>query len=303
MNILSKIYKFLSHPRLIILYLAEHKVLRLSDKTYIKIYFNHYMNYKLNLNNPKTFNEKLQWLKIHDRNQIYSKLVDKYEVKKYIAEKIGDEYVIPTIKVCENMDNIDLSTLPEKFVLKATHDSGSVKICRSKKDFNFEKVKKELNKSLKKNFYEVAREWPYKDVKPRIMIEQYMEDEVQKQLIDYKFYCFNGIPHFLYISSGLENHESAKISFLNLDWTFAPFSREDYDSFEKLPPKPKNFENMIEIAKKLSKDFTFIRVDLYEINDKVYFSELTFTPCSGVMPFSPSIYDEKIGELLQLPIN
>ena len=176
-------------------------------------------------------------------------------------------------------------------------------ICRDKSKFDLEAAKENLKKHYNRNYFWMGREWPYRNVKPRIIAEEYMEDaeESQAGLTDYKFYCFNGIPKYLYVSAGLVNHSTARISFLTLDWQFAPFGRSDYKPFEELPKKPVNLSLMIEIAEKLSKDFPFLRVDLYEIKGRVYFSELTLFPCSAMMPFTPKEWDERLGLELELP--
>lgn len=274
----------------------------MSDKPYLQLYYLMKLKKVLHFGNPKSFNEKLQWLKLYDRKKIYTTMVDKYEAKDYVAERIGEEYIIPTLGVWERVEDIDFDALPEKFVLKCTHDSGGLIVCRDKSKLNLEKTKRILAKSLKNDFYIEAREWPYKNVKRRIIAETYMEDEIQKKgLVDYKFYCFDGKPQFLYISKGLEDHATASISFLNLDWTFAPFQRSDYKGFETLPEKPAGYETMLKLAEQLSAGSSFLRVDLYEIGGKVYFSELTFTPCGGTMRFAPPEWDDKIGQMLTLP--
>ena len=273
-----------------------------SDKLYLKIMFWTYMGKRLNLKDPKTFNEKLQWLKLHDRKPEYTRMVDKYEVKKYVAERIGEEYIIPTWGVWDRFEDVDLDSLPDQFVLKCTHDSGGLVICRDKAKQNWDTAKGMIERSLKRNYYLHGREWPYKDVKPRIIAEQFMQDETQPNgLLDYKFYCFNGEPKLLYISEGLEDHSTAKISFLDLDWTFADFYRSDFRPFDHLPPKPNNYDQMLILAKELSAGIPFLRVDLYEINGKIYFSELTFSPCGGMMPFEPEQWNEKLGSWITLP--
>ena len=272
------------------------------DKPYLQLYYLMKLKKVLNFKNPKSFNEKLQWLKLYDRKNIYTTMVDKYEAKRYVAERIGEEYIIPTLGVWERVEDIDFDALPEKFVLKCTHDSGGLIVCRDKSKLDLEKTRKILSKSLKNDFYIEAREWPYKNVKRRIIAETYMEDETQKKgLVDYKFYCFDGKPRFLYISKGLEDHATASISFLNLDWTFADFQRSDYKGFDTLPEKPAGYETMLKLAEQLSAGSSFLRVDLYEIGGKIYFSELTFTPCGGTMQFAPVEWDDKIGEMLTLP--
>lgn len=272
----------------------------LSDKTHVKIRYTLKTGQKLNLKNPQTFNEKLQWLKLYDHNPEYTTMVDKYEAKKYVAERIGQEYIIPTLGAWDSFDEIDFDSLPDRFVLKCTHDSGGLVICRDKKSLDMAAAKKKIESSLKRNYYLLHREWPYKNVKRRILAEQYMENRDGGELIDYKFYCFGGEPKFLYISKGLENHATASISFVTMDWQFAPYERYDYKPFTQLPPKPKKFDHMVELARKLSAGTDFLRVDLYEINEKVYFSELTLSPCAGFMPFKNPEHDLELGQMLKL---
>lgn len=273
----------------------------MSDKAYLKLRYNCIMGKKLNLDNPVTYNEKLQWLKLYDRKPEYAKMVDKYEAKKYVADIIGEEYIIPTLGVWDNVNDIDFDTLPNQFVLKCTHDSGGLVICKDKAELDIENAKNTLNHFLNRNFYNVHREWPYKDVKHRIIAEKYMEDESGKDLKDYKFFCFNGEPKLLYISEGLSDHSTAKISFADMDYNIAEFKRNDFKPFNELPKKPINFEKMKELAKVLSKDRAFIRVDFYEINKKIFFGELTFFPCSGYLPFDPEKYDKILGDWITLP--
>lgn len=270
------------------------------DKMYLQIYYFTRFKKFINFKNPKTFNEKLNWLKIYDRNSLYTMLVDKYEVKDYVANLIGDEYIIPTLGVWNCFDEIDFEKLPNQFVLKCTHDSEGLIIVRDKSKLDIKKAKEKLESSMKNNFYYIGREWPYKNVKPRIIAEKYMQDGQNKSLKDYKFYCFNGEPKFLYVSEGLENHDTARIEFFDMNFKPAPFSRTDYKTFEVKPEKPHNFEKMKELAIKLSNNFLFLRVDFYEINNKIYFGELTFYPCGGMMTFSPDEWDKKIGDWLEI---
>ena len=276
---------------------------RMSDEQYLKFIYRFAVGHKLDIDNPKSFNEKLQWLKIHDKNPLYTTMVDKYEVKEYVADKIGSEYIIPTLGVWNSFDEIDFDSLPEQFVLKCTHDSGGLVICRNKQELDKEQARKKINKCLKQNFYWVGREWAYKNVQPRIIAEQYMEDKSNASMIDYKFYCFNGKPKFLYVSQGLENHSTARISYVTLNWEIAPYKRTDYSNFEKLPPRPKTFDKMVKFAEILSHDIPFSRIDFYEINGNLYFGEITFFPGSGLSPFEPEEWNEKIGSWLDLPIN
>ncbi len=414
----------------------------LNDEDYLKLMYRCRFGKKLNLDSPETFNEKLQWLKIHNRNPLYTKLVDKYEAKQYVADRLGEEYIIPTIGVWDSFDDINFEQLPNQFVLKCTHDSGGLVICRDKNKLDMDEARKKIRRSLRRNYYWAGREWPYKDVKPRIIAEKYMEDNSgelrdykifnfdgepkiiqvdynrfvnhkrtlystdwkyieaeigypadpmidikrpqcleellklarqlsegftyirtdfyviddkilfgeltfyaesgfqkitpdrfnetlgkwinlpmggallrsnnvllyiryetitkKNQLTDYKFYCFDGIPRFIYISEGLEEHRTARISFLTMNWEEEDFQREDYMPFEKIPPKPENFEAMTKVAQCLSEGFPFMRVDLYSICGKVYFSEMTLCPCSGYMPFLPEAADQSVGNYLKI---
>ena len=221
----------------------------LNDEKYIKLMYQIKMKRKLNLDNPNTFNEKLQWLKLYDRKKIYNTMVDKYEAKKYVANIIGEDYIIPTYGIYDKFDEIDFDKLPNQFVIKCTHDSGGIVICRDKNKLDIEKTKKTINKSLKRNYFYSGREWPYKNIEPRIIIEKYMHDNEIEQLKDYKFYCFNGQPKYLYVSEGLENHETAKIEFFDMNFKPAPFGRTDYQRFKNKPEKPINFEKMKDFSK------------------------------------------------------
>lgn len=272
-------YKVLLRLLLLVPGLAE----RIDDKTYISIKYRAHMGKKINWDNPTTFNEKLQWLKLYDRKPEYSVMVDKYEVKNYVANIIGEEHIIPTLGVWDKFDDIDFDALPNQFVLKCTHDSGGLVICRDKDSFDIEKAKKKINECLKKNFYYRSREWPYKHVKPQIIAEKYMESNDSDSLIDYKFYCFNGEAKFLYVSLANIRNGVKKdlITYYDLNWDNVPFGRLDHEAFPFLLAKPKEFEKMIRIANMLSKGIPFLRVDLYWINNQIYFSELTFAPGGG----------------------
>ena len=272
----------------------------LEDAEYLKLRFHYAMGQELDLENPKTFNEKLQWLKLHNRKPIYTDMVDKYAAKQYVADLIGEEHIIPTLGVWDSFDEIDFDKLPDQFVLKCTHDSGGLVICRDKSKLDIRAAKKKLKKSLKRDFYLLGREWPYKDVPRRIIAEKYM-GSLDSSLTDYKFYCFNGKPLFLYVSSGLEKHSTARISYVTLDWKHAPYKRLDYLPHEELPPKPSKLDEMIAYAELLSKNTAFLRVDLYQIDDEIYFSELTFFPGSGFTKFRNPEHDLEIGNLIKLP--
>lgn len=281
-------------------YFSKTKISRLvPDEIYLKWLYRAFMHEKLNLKNPKKFNEKLQWLKIHNRKPEFVTMVDKYSVRDYVAEKIGDEYLIPLLGVWDKAEDIDFDALPNEFVLKCNHDSGSVVVCRDKAQLDKEAAITKLNKKLKRDMFWWGREWPYKDVERKIICEEFLPSD-EKGLVDYKFYCFDGEPKVLYVSQGLEDHSTARISFLTLDWQFAGFKRNDFESFEELPKKPEHFDKMVEIAKELSKGHTFLRVDLYEVNGKIYFSELTFTPGSGLTKLVPEKWDYELGSWIDL---
>ena len=306
-SFLKNIRKAITNPRLVVLVLLnKESVARLfSDKLYLKIKYRLTMKKKLNLKNPQTFNEKLQCLKLYNRNPEYTKMVDKYEVRRYIADTIGEEYLIPLLGVWDSPDDIDFDSLPNQFVLKCNHNSGlGMCICKDKSKLDIEKVKKDLKKGLKQNYFVLGREWPYKGVKPRIIAEKFMADEDNLSdgdgLIDYKFYCFNGVPGYAYVSQNLDDHKRASISYITLDWEQAPFKRSDYASFKELPRKPQNLDKMLKLAEVLSKNISFLRVDFYEINGKIYFGELTFFPGGGFTELSPEEWDYRLGEMIKL---
>ena len=273
---------------------------KMPDDEFLKRLFKSRLKYDLDLNNPKTFNEKLQWLKIHDRNPEYTTMVDKYKVRKYIADTIGEQYLIPLIAVYDKVEDIDFSKLPQKFVLKCNHNSGvGMCICKDKSKLNIRKVKKGLKKGLKQDYYLTGREWPYKNVERKIVCEKFMEDKDSPDLKDYKFMCFNGEVKCSFVCSERFSAEGLKVTFFDRDWQVMPFIRH-YPKSEKSIDKPKNYQLMIELAEKLSKDIPFVRVDFYEVNGKVYFGELTFFPGNGLEEFEPEEYDRILGDYINL---
>lgn len=261
------------------------------DELYVKLDYFFAFKHKLNLNNPQAFNEKLQWLKLYDRNPAYTKMVDKYAVKEYVGNLIGFEYIIPTIGVWERFDDIDFGVLPNKFVIKCTHDSGGLVICKDKQNFNIEKAKKKIVKCLRRNYYIGTREFPYKDITPRILAEAYMEDISTKSLVDYKVLCFNGKAKLIELYLGRYSN-NLTLDFYDTNWvkttlsqgTFGPNSDMNY-------PRPVNLEKMIEFSEMIAKDMAHCRVDWYEINGRLYFGEITFYDGSGLSPFD-DINDE-----------
>lgn len=274
----------------------------LPDKTYLKLMYRLRMHSGLNLSCPETFNEKLQWLKLNNRKDKYTEMVDKYSAKEYAASIIGEQYIIKTYGVWNSFDEIDFDKLPNQFVLKCTHDSGGLVICKDKSKLDYDSAKRKIERSLKCNFYYVGREWPYKNVKPKILAEELLVDDDDDEINDYKFYCFNGKVELLYLSRGMQNHSTARINFVSLDWKPASFRRSDYKEFEVLPQKPCCLDEMIKLSEKLSKDIPFLRVDFYEINKKVYFGELTFFPGSGFTPFLSREMDLELGKMLSIDI-
>lgn len=272
----------------------------LSDKAYLRLTYRIRFGKKLCLDYPETFNEKLQWLKLHDHNPNYIKMVDKINAKDYAASIIGKEYIIPTIGVYDYFDEIDFEDLPNQFVLKCNHDSGSVVICKDKEHFNKEKAKKKLEKGLKTDAFFWGREWPYKYVKRKIFAEKYMEDNKTEDLKDYKLMCFGGKVKCSFVVSERFSVEGLKVTFYDTDWKVMPFERH-YPKSKDPIPKPTNYLKMVELAEKLAKDIPFVRVDFYEVEGKLYFGELTFYPGSGWEEFTPFEWDRILGNWISIP--
>lgn len=290
----------IKNPKKIIFSLGmKGKLGFISDEKYLKLMYWASIGKKLNLKNPTTFNEKLQWLKLYDRNEEYSNMVDKYEAKKWAADRIGSEYIIPTLGVWESFDEIDFDELPNQFVLKCTHDSGGIVICKNKSTFDKNNAKKKIKKSLNRNYFLIGREYPYKDVKPRIIAEKYMEDTNTKELRDYKIFTFNGVAKSIFIVSNRQGKQPTAdyfdINFRPLDFTWG------YPSSKIKPLKPESFNEMVQIAEKLAKNTVELRVDFYEVNGKAYFGEMTFFDGSGFASFHPEEWDKKFGEMIKLP--
>ena len=273
----------------------------LPDKMYLKLKYYQRMHKRLNLKNPKTYNEKLQWLKLYYRNPLYTKLVDKYEVKSYVKNLIGAQHIIPTLGVWESFDEIDFSKLPNQFVLKCTHDSGGLVICKDKETLDMNTARKKINASLKRNYYWHTREWQYKDVKPRIIAEQYMVDESGYELKDYKFFCFDGVVKALFIATDrTAEGEETKFDFYDADFNHLPV-KNGHENSNKILQRPDGFEEMKRIASVLSKGIPQVRVDLYNVNGQIYFGELTFSHWGGMTPFTPEEWDYTFGEWITLP--
>ena len=270
----------------------------LPDELYIQLQYFHHFHKFANLKHPQTFNEKLNWLKLHDRNPLYTTLVDKYAVKQWVADKIGAQYIIPTLGVWNKAEDIDFDKLPHQFVLKCTHDSHSIVICRDKSKLDKPQTIKKLSARLKSNGYWYGREWPYKNVPPRIIAEKYMEDCATHELHDYKFFCFNGNAKLMYISKDIAS--DPRTDFFNMAGEHISLRMLDRNS-DTVPHLPAQFPAMRKLAEKLSKEIPFVRVDFYIIEGKIYFGELTFYHASGYAPLRPASWNNTLGSYICLP--
>ena len=271
----------------------------LPDKQYLSLLHRLKMEKRLDWNNPVTFNEKLQWLKLHDRKDIYTTMVDKCDVKQYVANIIGKSYIIPTIGVYKRFEDIDFDELPKQFVIKCTHDSGGLVICRDKTKLKYEDAEKKISSCLKRNYYYSGREWPYKNVEPRIIVEKYMSDMNSDSVIDYKFFCFNGKPEIVLACSDRFSDSGLKETWFDSEWNLLPVTEGGHD-IDKSIKKPKKFSEMKALACKLSKNIAFVRVDFYEFGGKVYFGEITFFPASGFERFNPENWNKNLGDMIDL---
>lgn len=299
---MSKIQGFLLDSKYRFDVLTNHGFYKyLSDEAFLKKSFKINMKKELNLENPTTFTEKIQWLKLYDRREIYCQMVDKYEAKKYVAAIVGDAYIIPTIGIWDKVEEIPFEKLPNQFVLKCTHDCGGSIICKDKSMFDVASAKKKLSRCMRRNYFWNGREWPYKNVRPRIICEQYMEDNCTKELRDYKFYAFDGEVKFMLVVSDRQNpNEETKFDFYDMNFNHLNIKQGCPNSKKNLE-KPGKFEVMCKLAEELSKGFPMLRADLYEVNGKVFFGELTLSPYSGMHPFEPEVWDRKFGEYIKLP--
>ena len=273
----------------------------LPDEAYLKLTHRIRFGEKLHLDNPTTFNEKIQWLKLHDRNPDYIKMVDKVLVKDYVASIIGEEYIIPTLGVYDSFDEIDFNNLPDQFVLKCNHDSGSIVICRDKSKLDIKKAKKKLTKSLKTDAFFWGREWPYKMVKRKIIAEAYMEDDDAVELKDYKLMTFGGKVKCSFVGSERFSEDGLKITFFDTDWNIMPFEHL-YPKSKLNIKKPLNYKEMVVLAENLAKDIPFDRIDFYEVPGKTYFGEVTLFPGLDQEKFNPSEWDMTLGSWVKLPV-
>lgn len=271
------------------------------DKEFLERKFKSLMGRPLNLENPQTFNEKLQWLKLYNRKPEYTMMVDKYKVRQYIADTIGEQYLIPLLGVWDDPDEIDFDSLPDRFVLKCNHNSGTgMCICKDKSKLNIKEVKKGLRKGLAEDYYLLGREWPYKDVPRKIIAEKYMEDSETSELRDYKFFCFGGVAKCYKVD--FDRFVDHRANYFTADGELMRMGEKDFPpDFEKAISVPYNLDKMEELATKLSKKTPFLRTDFYDVDGKVYFGELTFYPSSGFGGFLCEGNDELLGSWLKLP--
>lgn len=285
----------------VINYFVTRLVFVLPDKTYIKIKFWLETGYRLDLNNPQSFNEKLQWLKFNDRHDEYTMMVDKYLVKDYVASLIGEKYLIPTIGVYNTIEEIKWEDLPQQFVLKTTGDSGGVIVCKDKTKLNIDETKKKLGKLKNRNYYKYNKEYPYKNVHPRYIVEEYIVDESGYELKDYKFFCFNGEPKFVQID--FDRYSNHRRNVYDINWNLLDLQIKFPKGHDRVFPKPDNYEEMLEVARMLSKGIPHVRIDLYNVTGKIYFGEMTFFHGSGMEVFTPLEWDYKFGDFIKLPVS
>lgn len=270
------------------------------DRAYLSALWLAYYHKKLDWKNPKSFNEKIQWLKTNDRNPLYPVLADKFAVRQYISDTIGEDYLIPLVGGPWNsFDEIDFAALPERFVLKTTHDSGGVVICPDKAAFDHAQAKEKIEKSLRRNYYWGGREWPYRDISPRIIAEAYMENESRGELLDYKFMMFGGEHRCAFVCSNRFLGGKLNVTFFDPAWNRMPFERH-YRADTQPFARPACYDEMIRVSRRLSEGLPFVRVDLYEIGGRVYCGEMTLYPGSGMETFQPEEWDYRLGEWLDL---
>ena len=295
------ILKYLKNPlRVIYLFGIKGKIRFLDDETYLKIMYKAAFGKRLDLDNPTSFNEKIQWMKINDRNPDYPIMVDKCEAKKYVANIIGANYIIPTIGVWDKVEDIAFDKLPSKFVLKCTHDSGGVVICSNKSQLDLKKAKRKLENALNSSYYWVGREWPYKNVRPRILAEEYLEDSTGTGIKDYKIFCFNGKPEIILVCSNRFGVGGLAEDFFDLEWNHLNMSRLNHSNSTIIVEKPEKLNEMIEKSELLAGNKRFSRIDFYEVGGQIFFGEITLYPASGFDGFVPEEWDYKLGQKIRL---
>ena len=285
-----KKYFTVSHPETYIL----------SDKSFVKKLYKERIGKKINFSHPKTFCEKQNWMKIYDRKPIYTVMVDKYLARDFVAERIGDEYLVPLLGVWNNANDIDFSSLPDKFVLKCNHKS-DVTICTDKAKIDEEKIKEKLNEQLKLDYYIRKREWPYKNIPRKIICEKYMENTDGTEPLEYKVLCFNGIPEYVLVISGRFGDKEMTIDTYDMEWNYTDLINGDCPLSGNIFKKPEYLNEIYQISKKLSENTPFLRVDFNFWNNRLYFGELTFFDAAGFEHYKPEIWNYKLGSMINLP--
>lgn len=301
---MKPIKNYISDPKQIFRGVWKHALFAVapyvSDETYLGWYFRYRMGYALDLKKAKTFNEKIQVLKIESKKHPeYTKMVDKATAKDYVVSIIGEKYIIPTYGIWNSVEEIEWDKLPNQFVVKSTGDSGGVVVCKDKSKLNLKAAKNKLRIRGTRDYCITSKEFPYKNVPHRYIAEAYMEDESGYELKDYKIFCFDGEPKFLFVATGRQLHDT-RFDFYDLDFNHLPVLN-GHPNADVWPTKPMNWEEMLDVARRLSKNIPHVRVDLYNINGKIYFGELTFFHFSGMVPFEPMEWDYKFGEYIKLP--
>lgn len=302
--VLDAVKKVIRNPYKIFSVISNWRIFHyMPDEMFLKLKYRGTIGHRLNLDSPKTFNEKLQWLKLHDRKPIYTTMVDKYAVKKYVAERIGKQYIIPTLGVWKHFDDIDFDKLPNQFVLKCTHDSGGLVICKDKEKFDIQAARKKITKSLKTNYYYNGREWPYKNVKPRIIAEQYLDCPGKIVPEDYKIYCMNGEPKYIVVfHNRFDNDKELSETVYDRDWTPQHISLDEHFAVsDVIESKPKCFDELIRLTNILCTGIPQVRVDFYIVGNQIYFGEITLYTASGFQKMIPEEMDLKLGKLIYLP--
>lgn len=301
-RIFAIIKNFLLDKKLRLNYLTKLGLTNhISDERFLRMKYKCNFGKELCLDSPASFNEKLQWLKIYDRKPEYTVMVDKYRVRDYIADKIGSEYLLPLIGVWDSPDEIDFCVLPTQFAMKCNHNSGlGMCLCTDKSKLNVEKVKKELHRGLKQDYYLTCREWPYKDVPRKIIAEQFMKSD-EGGLTDYKIHCFNGVPKLILVCKDRFKSTGLTEDFFSPQWEHLNICRPKHPNASQPIPQPEELAQMLSLAQRLSRDIPFLRVDFYIIEHRIYFSELTFFPASGFEKFVPEVWDRIMGDWLMLP--
>ena len=291
---------FINNPKKMLYPAAQNGFFKwIPDKYFLKILYWAELDRRLDLNDPTLFSEKIQWLKLHDRNPNYTYLVDKFLVKSIVSTKIGSEYIIPTLKYWDSVEEIDFDCLPNSFVIKCNHDSGGIFICKDKRTQDISLLKKRIMIRFERNAYYSGREWPYKNISKRIIAEELLNDPNHYDLIDYKFYCFNGIPRYCQVIQNRSTNET--IDFYDMEWRYQPFTGLGINSKQGDPiDKPLRFETMKNMAEKLAEGTMFVRIDLYNIDGKIYFGEYTLYPKSGFGRFTPDEWNIKLGDMIHI---